>query len=86
MNDITADKSADGSVTVQFGGCSDDNTANCLPITPGWNYLVRLYQPEKEILSGKWVFPAAQPDESANGEPRSAASTPTPAPTPRPAR
>ncbi|BBY34384.1 carboxylesterase [Mycolicibacter minnesotensis] len=86
VNDITADKSADGSVTVQFGGCSDDNTANCLPITPGWNYLVRLYQPEKEILSGKWVFPAAQPDESANGEPRSAASTPTPAPTPRPAR
>lgn len=84
VNDITADKSADGSVTVQFGGCSDDNIANCLPITPGWNYLVRLYQPEKEILSGKWVFPAAQPEEPTNSETRPAAPTPTSAPAPAP--
>jgi hypothetical protein len=84
VNDITADKSADGSVTVQFGGCSDDNIANCLPITPGWNYLVRLYQPEKEILSGKWVFPAAQPEEPTNSETRPAAPTPSSAPAPAP--
>lgn len=82
VNDITADKAPDGSVTVQFGGCSADDTANCLPITPGWNYLIRLYQPEKEIRSGKWVFPAAQPDDPATSETRS----PTPAPPARPAR
>ena len=34
---------------------------NCLPITPGWNYTVRLYRPQQEILDGSWVFPEAQP-------------------------
>lgn len=83
VNNITANKAADGSVTVQFGGCSDD-VANCLPTTPGWNYLVRLYQPEKEILSGKWVFPAAQPEESTSSEARSPAPAPPAAPRPAP--
>ena len=23
----------------------------------GWNYIVRLYQPKKEILDGTWTFP-----------------------------
>jgi hypothetical protein len=32
-----------------------------LPITPGWNYMVRLYQPRQKILSGEWTFPEAQP-------------------------
>jgi len=27
----------------------------------GWNYMVRLYRPRDEILSGKWKFPEAQP-------------------------
>jgi hypothetical protein len=27
----------------------------------GWNYAVRLYQPRKEILDGKWKFPAPKP-------------------------
>lgn len=83
VNDITAHKAPDGSVTVQFGDCSD-GVPNCLPVTPGWNYLVRLYQPEKEILSGKWVFPVAQPEESGSGEPRTPASSPPPAPTSTP--
>jgi len=30
---------------------------NYLPIMEGWNYLVRLYQPKKEILDGSWTFP-----------------------------
>lgn len=86
VNDITAGKDPDGSVTVQFGDCSADNTANCLPITPGWSYLIRLYQPEKEILSGKWVFPAAQPEASASGESRTPASMPASPPPARPGR
>jgi hypothetical protein len=24
----------------------------------GWNYTVRLYQPEPELLDGSWTFPA----------------------------
>jgi hypothetical protein len=60
LNNITAKKAADGSVTVQFGGC-DGETPNCLPITQGWNYMVRLYRPRAEILNAKWTFPEAQP-------------------------
>jgi hypothetical protein len=60
LNNMTAKKNADGSVTVQFGGC-DGKIANCLPIMPGWNYMVRLYRPRKEILDGTWKFPEAQP-------------------------
>jgi hypothetical protein len=59
LNNITAKKDADGSVTVQFGGC-DGKSANCLPIFPGWDYMVRLYRPRTEILSGQWRFPQAQ--------------------------
>jgi hypothetical protein len=60
LNNVTAKKDADGSVTVQFGGC-DGKVANCLPIFPGWNYLVRLYRPRKEALDDTWKFPEAQP-------------------------
>jgi hypothetical protein len=60
LNDVTAKKAADGSIEIQFGGC-DGKTANCLPITPGWNYMVRLYRPRPEVLDGKWRFPEAEP-------------------------
>ena len=60
LNNITAQKSPDGSVAVQFGGC-DGKIPNCLPIIKGWNYLVRLYRPRPEILEGSWKFPEAQP-------------------------
>jgi hypothetical protein len=58
LNNITA-RDTDGKVTIQFGG--DEAAANCLPITPGWNYLVRLYRPHQTILNGEWTFPEAQP-------------------------
>ena len=60
LNSLTAERNADGSVTVQFGGC-DGAARNCLPIMPGWNYIVRLYRPRREILNGSWSFPEAQP-------------------------
>jgi hypothetical protein len=60
FNNLTAKKDADGSVTVQFGG-DPAKAPNCIPIVPGWNYLVRLYRPRKEILEGKWKFPEATP-------------------------
>jgi hypothetical protein len=59
LNNVTAQKSPDGSVAVQFGGC-DGKIPNCLPIMPGWNYMVRLYRPRAEILDGSWKFPEAQ--------------------------
>jgi hypothetical protein len=30
---------------------------------PGWNYIVRLYRPRKEIVSGTWKFPEAEPQK-----------------------
>ena len=60
LNNITAKKSADGSVAVQFGGC-DGKIPNCLPIMPGWNYTVRMYRPREAILDGSWKFPKAEP-------------------------
>jgi len=59
LNSITAKKDADGSATIQFGGC-DGKVANCLPICAGWNYMVRLYRPRKEVLDGTYKFPELQ--------------------------
>jgi hypothetical protein len=60
FNSITSKKDADGSTTIQFGG-DPAKAANCIPIVPGWNYMVRLYRPRKEILEGRWKFPDATP-------------------------
>jgi len=64
LNNLTARREPDGSIAVRFGGCegsASNGASNCLPITPGWNYLVRLYRPRAEILDGSWTFPEAQP-------------------------
>lgn len=60
INSVTGKKGQDGSITIQFGGCTKD-IANCLPVTAGWNYMVRLYRPREEILGGSWAFPVAEP-------------------------
>ena len=60
LNSITAKKGDDGAIAIQFGGC-DGKVPNCLPITKGWNYTVRLYRPRAEVLNGKWKFPEPQP-------------------------
>jgi hypothetical protein len=59
INNITGTKARDGSITIHFGG--DPKQPNYLPIMDGWNYIVRLYQPRREILDGTWKFPSAQP-------------------------
>lgn len=58
-NNVTAEANDDGSITVHFGNC-EDGRINCLPITPGWNYAVRLYEPRSEILDGSWTFPSLE--------------------------
>ena len=59
VNDITATRDADGGITVHFGDWPD-GTPNRLPISDGWNYLVRLYRPRAEILDGSWTLPSIE--------------------------
>ncbi|MCJ2876698.1 DUF1254 domain-containing protein [Rhizobium pusense] len=59
LNNLTANPNADGSITVQFGGCKKE-TSNCLPITKDWNYTVRLYRPRPELATGNWKFPETE--------------------------
>jgi hypothetical protein len=59
VNNLTAARDQDGSVTIHFGGC-DDGRPNCLPVTDGWNYVVRLYRPRAEVLDGTWAFPTLE--------------------------
>lgn len=58
FGDRTAVKNADGSITLHFGG--DPNRVNYIPITEGWNYVVRMYRPRAGLLDGTWEFPALE--------------------------
>lgn len=56
FNSITAKRNEDGTVTIHFGG--DPKAMNYLPITEGWNYIVRCYLPGWQIIEGNWTPPA----------------------------
>jgi hypothetical protein len=58
FNNSSAKPNEDGSYTIHFGG--DPESTNYLPITDGWNYAIRMYQPHKEILDGTWSFPSIE--------------------------
>ena len=59
FNSITAKPNKDGSVTIHFGG--DAKTDNYLPITEGWNYVIRCYLPGWQVMEGNWKPPGPQP-------------------------
>lgn len=59
INSVTAKKNADGSATLHFGG--DPKNPNFLYIMKGWNYIVRLYRPHKEVIDGTWKIPELVP-------------------------
>lgn len=61
VNNVTAERDDDGSITVNFGGSPDQ--PNFLYTPEEWNYMVRLYQPREPILDGSYQFPEAQPVE-----------------------
>jgi hypothetical protein len=61
FNSTTAKPNVDGTVTIHFGG--DAKSTNYLPITDGWNYVVRCYLPGWQIIEGNWTPPAPQPVE-----------------------
>ena len=56
INNFSAKREKDGSIVIHFGG--DPKQQNYLPISYGWNYLVRLYRAKSEILDGSWQFPS----------------------------
>lgn len=56
FNNYTAKADDNGQITLHFGGCADGRL-NCIPITSGWNYAIRLYEPRPEVLAGSWQFP-----------------------------
>jgi hypothetical protein len=58
-NNVTAEPNADGSITIHFGG--DPDQVNYIPVTNGWNYAIRMYEPGQEILDGTWTFPKIVP-------------------------
>ena len=60
VNSVTAARNDDGTITIRFGDHGPD-APNAIPITEGWNYLVRLYRPHPEILDGTWQFPSLTP-------------------------
>ena len=59
VNSLIGTPNDDGSYTIHFGG--EPGSVNHLPIAEGWNYMVRFYQPRKEILDGTWEFPEVEP-------------------------
>ena len=59
-NNFSAQPNKDGSYTIHFGSCGDGRV-NCIPISPGWNYAARMYEPRAEILDGSWTFPKIAP-------------------------
>nr|WP_272212829.1 DUF1254 domain-containing protein [Marinicella sp. W31]MDC2878752.1 DUF1254 domain-containing protein [Marinicella sp. W31] len=56
LNNLIAKPNSDGSYTIRFGGCGE-GIENCLPIMDGWNYAVRMYEPEQAVLDGSYTFP-----------------------------
>jgi hypothetical protein len=58
INSQSGKTNPDGSMTVNLGGCDDASRINCIPLTEGWNYAVRLYRPDPSVIDGKWTFPA----------------------------
>lgn len=60
INSQSGKANPDGSMTVNLGGCDDTSRVNCIPLTEGWNYAVRLYRPDASVIDGKWTFPAVQ--------------------------
>lgn len=58
FNSLTAAQNDDGTITIHFGG--DPNQSNFLPITEGWNYIIRCYLPGWQILEGNWEPPTPE--------------------------
>ncbi|MFC5381395.1 DUF1214 domain-containing protein [Aquipuribacter nitratireducens] len=64
VNSVMGDKDGDGSVTVRFLPADvEPELPNAIPVPEGWNILVRLYRPRREVLDGTWTLPPLVPAE-----------------------
>ncbi|WP_440009223.1 DUF1214 domain-containing protein [Halomicrococcus sp. SG-WS-1] len=61
VSNVTADRNADGSITIHFGG--DPAQKNFLYTPEGWRYLFRFYDPREPIINRNYQFPEAEPIE-----------------------
>ena len=61
LNSYNVNVNQDGDVVVMFtkNKLDDVKDINVLNIEAEWNYLVRIYEPKKEVTNGNWVFPEA---------------------------
>ncbi|MGA8890464.1 MAG: DUF1254 domain-containing protein [Anaeromyxobacteraceae bacterium] len=62
LNSSSAKLNPDGTFTAHFGSkalCGD--VPNRLDVTPGWNFVMRVYRPGPSVLDGSYVLPAATP-------------------------
>ena len=62
LNSTNVKLNPDGTFTVHFGSkelCGD--VPNRLDVTPGWNFVMRVYRPGPSVLDGSYVLPAAKP-------------------------
>jgi hypothetical protein len=57
INSFVAIPNKNGSFTVNLS--NDPEKINNVNIENDWNYCVRLYEPQSEIINGEWVFPPA---------------------------
>lgn len=61
INSEVAEMNRDGTFTIHYGQpeiCGD--VTNRLDTTEGWNLLLRVYEPDQEIIDGKYLMPALQ--------------------------
>lgn len=66
INGITAQHEEDGSILVHFVDDPETSIPNAIPVTDGWNFLVRLYRPRGAYFDGTWSVPpvvAALPEQ-----------------------
>ena len=59
LNSVFATAEDDGSYVVDFAP-EDRGYHNFLYVMDGWNYVLRLYRPHPEVISGDWPVPKEQ--------------------------
>jgi hypothetical protein len=60
LNSITAEADPDGSVILNLAP-EGEGLTNHLHVADGWNYALRLYQPQPAVLDKTWTPPTPQP-------------------------
>jgi hypothetical protein len=71
LNENNVKFNGDGTFTVYFGSeAACGSKPNRLDITPGWNFLMRVYRPGEAVLDGSYKLPNAVPVKRAAGKRR----------------